>query len=232
MKKLTIIIPIYNEEKTLNEIVRKVQAVYLPAINKEIIIVDDSSKDKSKEIMHILAKRYGNIKLFYHEKNAGKGAAIRTGIKNITGDYMVIQDGDLEYNPHEFKKLIKPLLSGESEVVYGSRVMGHIHGFKISSHYYGNLFLSFVTGLLYGQKITDMETCYKMMSVRAVKSVNLKANRFDIEPEITAKLIKAGFKIKELPIDYNSRSFEEGKKITWKDGVVALFTLVKYRFFD
>ena len=145
---------------------------------------------------------------------------------------MVIQDGDLEYNPEELNKLIIPLIENTADVVYGSRVLGKIKGFKISSHYYGNLFLSLVTSLLYGKKITDMETCYKMMKREVAKNIRIKSNRFDIEPEITAKIIKKGYRFKERPIEYNSRSFEEGKKITWKDGLKALFVLLKYRFTD
>jgi len=224
--------PIYNEERTLFEIVEKVQKVVLNLIDKEIIIVDDASRDKSNEIIERLMRKYKNIKYFKHDTNKGKGAAIRTGIQHISGDYVVIQDGDLEYNPNDFKKLLKPIFDGKAEVVYGSRIMGSIEGFKIPTHYYGNLFLSFLTRILYGQKITDMETCYKMMTKKLIKSLHLRSNHFDIEPEITAKIIKRGYKILEIPISYKARSFMEGKKINWKDGIIAIFTLVLYRFFD
>lgn len=231
-QKLSILMPIYNEEKTLVQIMEKVQEADLDSIEKEIIAINDSSKDNSKNIILNLMKKYKNIRYYEHKKNKGKGAAIRTGMKYFTGDYLVIQDGDLEYNPKDFKRLLKPILEGRADVVYGSRVLGNITGFKIPSHYYGNMFLSFITRLLYGRNITDMETCYKMMKREVVLNINLKADRFDIEPEITAKIIKKKYKIIEIPINYNSRSFLEGKKISWKDGIKALFILFKYRFFD
>lgn len=231
-EKLSIVIPVYNEEKTIAEIIKKVQAVKIPDIIKEIIIVNDYSKDRSFEIITKLSKRYKNIKYYNHKENKGKGAALRTGFLHATGDYVVIQDADLEYNPEDFKRLIIPIRNGEADVVYGSRMLGKIGGFQITSHYYGNLFLSFVTRLLYNNKITDMETCYKMIRKDVLKNLNLKSNSFDIEPEITAKIIKKGYKIIEIPINYKSRSFLEGKKIHWDDGLLALITLVKYRFLD
>lgn len=231
-KVLSIVIPVYNEEKTISLIVKRVQQVKIEGVTKRIIIVNDASTDNSEKIIKKLMKTYKNISLFKHEHNRGKGAAVRTGFKKASGDFVVIQDGDLEYNPQEFNLLIKPLLQGKAEVVYGSRVLGKIKGFNLPSHYYGNLFLSFVTRLLYHRRITDMETCYKMMRIEALEGLNLRSNKFDIEPEITAKLIKKGCIIKEVPIGYNSRSFEEGKKITWKDGLKALYILVKYRIFD
>ncbi|MEK6873865.1 MAG: glycosyltransferase family 2 protein [Nanoarchaeota archaeon] len=231
-EKLSIVIPVYNEEKTLREIVKKVQAVKIPNITKEIIIVNDYSKDNSFEIITKLAKKYKNIKYYNHKENKGKGAALRTGFSHISGDYIIIQDADLEYNPEDFKRLLIPIRNGEADVVYGSRMLGKIGGFQITSHYYGNLFLSLVTRVLYGNKITDMETCYKMMKREVIKSLKLRANSFDIEPEITAKIIKKGYKIIEIPINYKSRSFLEGKKIHWDDGFFAMITLIKYRFFD
>lgn len=231
-KLISIIVPVYNEEKTLPKIIDKISSVNIGNLDKEIIIVNDASKDSSKEIILDLVRKNKNIRYYEHQKNMGKGAALRTGFKHAKGDVITIQDGDLEYDPKDFAKLIKPILEENAEVVYGSRMLGHIRGFQIPSHYYGNLFLSFTTRALYGQKITDMETCYKMMKKDVLKSLNLKSNKFDIEPEITAKIIKKGYKIKEIPIDYNSRSFAQGKKITWKDGFQAMITLLKYRFFD
>ena len=231
-KTLSIIMPVYNEEKTLAQIVDKVQITKIGGVKKELIIVNDASTDASDKIIKELIKKYSNIHYYQHSVNLGKGAAVRTGFKKFTGDFVVIQDGDLEYNPEELNKLIIPLIENTADVVYGSRVLGKIKGFKISSHYYGNLFLSLVTSLLYGKKITDMETCYKMMKREVAKNIRIKSNRFDIEPEITAKIIKKGYRFKERPIEYNSRSFEEGKKITWKDGLKALFVLLKYRFTD
>lgn len=230
--KLSIIVPVYNEELTLNTIINKVQKVDLGNIEKEIIIVNDSSFDKTQDIINDLKLKHKNIYSFTHINNKGKGAAIRTGLKHFTGDIIIIQDGDLEYNPEDFKRLITPILERKSKVVYGSRLLGKVSGFNIPSHYYGNKLLSFITKLLYKQNITDMETCYKMMTKEVVKKLNLKSNKFDIEPEITSKIIKNNYKILEIPINYNCRSFKEGKKITWKDGFIAIYTLFKYKFFN
>src|SRR3989338_5490521 len=230
--KLSIIIPVYNESKTIKQIIERVQKVNLNNIRKELIVVNDCSKDNSKEIIRKLTRKYKNIMFFNHEKNLGKGAAIRTGLKHFTGNLIIIQDGDLEYDPNEYKRLIKPILEKKSEVVYGSRLLGKIKGFNIPTHYLGNKILSLFTTLLYFRKITDMETCYKLMTKDVVNSLRLRARRFDFEPEITAKIIKKGYKIIEIPINYNSRSFQEGKKITWRDGVKALYYLIKYRFTD
>ncbi len=230
-KKISIIVPVYNEEKTIEEIIKKVNQVQLP-LEKEIIIVNDASEDNTQEKIKNLKKIYPNIKYFVHRKNFGKGAAIRTGLKHSSGDVIVIQDADLEYNPEEFKKLLKPILENKTEVVFGSRLLGKLTGFNIPLHYYGNKLLTFLTSILYHKKITDMETCYKMMTKKVVESLNLKSYRFDIEPEITAKLLKNKIKIVEIPISYDCRSFKEGKKITWKDGIVAIYTLLKYRLFN
>jgi len=230
--KLSIIVPVYNEEKTIEELIKKVQKVYLKDIKKEIIIVDDFSKDNTNLIVQKIIKEYKNIKLITQKKNKGKGAAIRTALNHISGDLVIIQDGDLEYNPEEYKNLLKPIINDNAKVVYGSRLKGKIKGFDIPSHYLGNKLLSLVTTLLYFQKITDMETCYKLMRSEVIKSIKLRATRFDFEPEITAKIIKKGYKIYEVPITYNSRSFKEGKKINWKDGIKAIFYLLKYRFSD
>jgi len=229
--KLSIIIPVYNEEKTLQKIVQRVVAVDLGKIDKEIIIVDDASTDKTLEIIKELKLKNKDIKVYSHEKNKGKGAAIRTALKYITGDIFVIQDGDLEYNPENFKRLIHPILEKKFKVVYGSRMLGKRTGFVFYSYYFGNKLLSLLTKILYFQNITDMETCYKVISIDVLKKIfPLESNSFDIEPEITAKIIMAGYKILELPINYHCRSFEEGKKIRWKDGVVAIYKLIKYRF--
>jgi len=224
--------PVYNEEKTIEKIVEKVQNVNLGKIKKELIVINDGSKDKTREIIQNLMKKYKNIRLLNQNTNQGKGAAIRAGLKNFDGDILVIQDGDLEYNPEDFKRLIKPILDDKAKVVYGSRVLGKIKGFQIFHHYIGNLGLSLITSLLYLRRISDMETGYKMMTKDVIKNIGLKAKRFDFEPEITAKIIKKGYKIIEVPIIYNSRSFQEGKKITVKDGIIALYYLLKYRFFN
>ena len=229
METLSIIIPIYNEEKTLEELVKRVQKVKLP-LKKELILVNDCSKDKSSLIINNIKKKYKNIISLEHKINKGKGAAIKTGLKKSTGDIIMIQDADLEYNPEEIKKLITPILEGKAKVVYGSRLMGKVTGFSIRSHYYGNLFLSLMTRILYNQKITDMETCYKVMAREVIWALKIGSNRFNFEPEITAKIIKKRYKILELPINYNCRSFREGKKITWRDGIIAIYTLLKCRF--
>ncbi len=224
--KLSIVMPVYNEEKTLIEILKKIKSL---DIDKEIVIVDDGSTDKTKDILNTINNEY--IKIFFHDKNQGKGAAIRTGLKHVTGDVVVIQDADLEYNPNEFYNMLD-LIKTEHDVVYGSRMIGKLTGFKIKSHYLGNKLLSLITTILYFNKITDMETCYKMFKKEVIDGMQLKSNSFNIEPEITAKILKRGYKIKEIPISYNCRSFEEGKKINWKDGVKAIYYLVKYRFFN
>ncbi len=224
--------PLYNEENTLYKIMDKLQNTNILDLDKEIIIVNDASKDNTKKIIHDLMKKHSNIKYLEHSKNKGKGAAIKTAQSYVSGDYVTIQDGDLEYNPQDFNELIKPIIDGKTNVVYGSRMKGKITGFQIPSHYYGNLFLSSVTRILYGQKITDMETCYKMMRADIFKGLNLKSNRFNIEPEITAKLAKKKHNIMEIPINYISRSFSEGKKIHWNDGLSAIIALFKYRFFN
>lgn len=225
--KLSIIVPVYNEEKTFEKILDRVRAVPLK-VKKEIIIVDDFSNDSTREILKKI--KDPGITIIYHEKNQGKGSAVRTGIRHATGDIIIIQDADLEYSPEEYPKLIQPILDGKTKVVYGSRYKGNITGPNLISHLYGNKILTFITKILYLQNISDMETCYKVFKKEVLEGIKLKAKRFDFEPEITAKIIKKGYKIYEVPITYRSRLFDEGKKITWKDGIKALFYLIKYRF--
>lgn len=230
MKKLTIIIPVYNEVKTVRTIVKRVQDARLP-VKKEIIIVDDFSTDGTRDVLRGIK----GAKIFYHSENRGKGAALRTGFEHATGDIITIQDADLEYDPNEFAKLLKPILEGKAKVVYGSRFKGRPFSYQaiaIPTHYVGNRFLSLVTTLLYGQWVSDMETCYKMFTREVLQKLNLKSNRFEIEPEITAKILKKGFRITEVPIVYHPRKWNEGKKINWRDGIKALCCLIKYRFRD
>jgi len=224
--KLSVIIPVFNEKNTIEQILQRVSNV---PIEKEIIIVDDCSTDGSREIIKSITNR--NVKPVFQEKNQGKGAAIRTGIEHATGDMLIIQDADLEYDPKDYVKLLQPIITGEADVVYGSRFLGAAKSMS-GLHYFGNKLLTLATNILFGTALTDMETCYKMMKTPIIKNIKLRANRFDFEPEITAKLLKKGVKIKELPINYEGRSWTEGKKITWRDGVAALASLIKFRFID
>lgn len=232
MLKLSVIIPVYNEEKTIKKIVAKVKKVQLKNIQKEIIIVDDYSSDNTRSILKNVSNK--SLKILFHKKNMGKGAAIKTGLKNSTGDIILIQDADLEYSPNNYGELLKPITNNKTKVVYGSRLDSIRKNIKnmYKLHYIGNLFLTLMTNLLYGARITDMETGYKVFRREVIKSINLKANRFDFEPEVTSKILKKGYKIVEVPINFIGRKFDEGKKITWKDGVQAMYYLLKYRFFD
>jgi len=235
--KLSIIIPAYNEEKTIMAVVEKVLLVKLP-LEKEIILVDDCSRDGTLKVMKALARNHQAISFFHHEVNKGKGASIITGLSHASGDIILIQDADLEYNPNDYSTLLSPLLSGKADVVYGSRFLGKNykllgHGrIMLPLHYIGNRALTLITNLLFGSNITDMETCYKVLRRSILKKFTLRAKRFDFEPEITAKILKNGYNILEVPITFKPRSFEEGKKITWRDGLRAGAYLLKYRFFD
>ncbi|HIH38473.1 glycosyltransferase family 2 protein [Candidatus Woesearchaeota archaeon] len=225
--KLSIIIPAYNEEKFIKKVVGIVKKVDLGKIEKEIIIVNDASKDNTGNII----QKIKGVKILNHKVNQGKGAAIRTGLQHATGDIVLIQDADLEYDPNEYPKLIQPIIQGHADIVYGSRFTAS-HNPKYRLYYLGNKFLTLLTNILYGARITDMETCYKVMKKDVIKGMKLRANRFDFEPEITAKLLKQKKKIIEVPITYHCRDFAEGKKITWKDGMLAVWYLIKYRFVD
>jgi len=228
--KLSVIVPVYNEKDSIKEILEKVQCVSPgEGIEKEIVVVDDCSTDGTTEILKNITDK--NISVLFHGKNQGKGAAIRTGIGKVGGDFIVIQDADLEYDPSDYPRLLKPILSGEADVVYGSRFSGKSESMS-RLHYFGNKLLTVLTNVLYGTALTDMETCYKMVKAPIMKSLKLRANRFDFEPEITSKLLKKKVRIKEIPIAYKGREWSEGKKITWRDGIAALWSLVKYRFTD
>ena len=222
--KLSVVVPIYNERKSLLDIVQKIQGV---AINKEIILVDDFSTDGTRDLLRGLANQ--GLMILYHEKNMGKGAALRTGFQHATGDYVIVQDADLEYDPNDYPKLLQPILEGKADVVYGSRFSGNRSN-MMSLHSFGNQFLTWMTNLLYRTAITDMETCYKLFKRPTIQGIKIECNRFNFEPEITAKILKRGLRIVEVPISYSGRSFSEGKKITWRDGFSAIWTLVKYRF--
>lgn len=229
IKKLSIVIPVYNEKNTIAELLNKVEAVDLGAIEKEIIIVDDGSKDGTRDILKNFENKY---KVICQPKNMGKGAAVRAGFAVASGDFVVIQDADLEYDPNDFKKMLA--LAGEknADVIYGSRRLGSA-GKKNEkagwSYYLGGVFLSFLTNLLYGTKITDEPTCYKMVSKKVLDKIKLEADGFEFCPEITAKICRLKIPIYEVPISYFPRSAQEGKKIKWKDGFIAVWTLIKNR---
>lgn len=225
--KLTIIVPVYNERNTIKEILRRVRAVDLGEIAKEIIVVDDASTDGSADILKM--EEDSTIKVLHHPKNMGKGAAVRTGLEHMTGDFMVIQDADLEYDPEDYRALLAPMLKKKAEVVYGSRFSGE-HRDMLFWHMLGNKLLSLATNILYNTTISDMETCYKMFWRGALEGITIKSNGFNFEPEITAKILKKRIRVYEVPISYAGREYKEGKKITWKDGFLAFWTLIKYRF--
>jgi len=228
VNKLTIIIPVFNEEKTLAEIVERVQKAPLP-LEKELLIVNDASVDGTRAILDSLEG--GNVRVFHHAVNQGKGAAIRTAQAHVTGDLVVVQDADLEYYPEEYGLLAAPILDGRADVTYGTRFLG-THRVFLYWHYLGNRFITWVTNVLYNTMLSDMETCFKMCRAEIFTGMTLETNRFGFEPEFTAKVFKRQCKVYEVPISYNGRGYEEGKKITWRDGVAALYFLLKYRFID
>ena len=225
--EISVLIPVYNEKDTILEVVRRVQE---QPFDKEIIIVDDHSNDGTRELLRG-AEWPPNVKVLYHEKNRGKGAAIRTGVPSATKEIIIIQDADLEYNPADFGVVLQPILDGVADVVYGSRFLGTHRSFMLH-HYLGNKLLTLITNVLYNNILTDMETGYKAFRAPILKSVRIRSNRFDFEPEITAKVLKKGYRIYETPIYYAGRDYAEGKKITWRDGFAAMWALIRFRFID
>ncbi len=228
MNKVSILIPVYNEVSTLEEILKKVETTDFCGLEKEIILIDDYSTDGTRDLYEKFP-----YKVLYHEYNQGKGAALRDGFKEATGDIIVIQDADLEYDPVDYAPLIQLILDGKADVCYGTRLAGGKPSRSFMfTHFLGNKFLSLLTNILYGSTLTDMETCYKAFKADFIKGIQIKSNRFDFEPEITAKILKRGARLYELPVSYYGREFSEGKKITWKDGIQAIWALIKFRFVD
>jgi glycosyltransferase involved in cell wall biosynthesis len=227
-RKLSVIVPVYDERNTVVEIVRRMRAVDL-ALDLEILVVDDGSTDGTRDVLRQLAD--STVRVITHERNQGKGAAIRSGLAQVTGDLVLIQDADLEYDPQDWPKLLAPIMTGKAQVVYGSRFTGERRN-MLFLHWIGNRFLSLTTNVLYNTTLSDMETCYKLVDRSLMLELGLRSNRFDIEPEITAKILRRRIRIYEVPISYTGREFDEGKKITWRDGFAALWALAKFRFAD
>jgi glycosyltransferase involved in cell wall biosynthesis len=226
---LSVIIPVFNERETVEEIIRRVQAVQV-GLDKEIIIVDDASQDGTRQILENLEAP--NLKILYHSKNKGKGAALRTGFSHTKGDIILIQDADLEYNPQDYPKLLEPILDGRADVVYGSRFLGSPHRVLFFWHYVGNKILTTLSNMISNLNLNDMETCYKVFKREILERIKLRSNRFGFEPEFTIKVAKLKYRIYEVPISYSGRDYSEGKKIGWKDGIAAIFHIIRYKFFD
>ncbi|MGH9708983.1 MAG: glycosyltransferase family 2 protein [Candidatus Acidiferrales bacterium] len=244
---VSVIIAAYNERNFIEEILRRVQAV---GVTHEIVVVDDGSTDGTREWlaeMHRLQQsgeteaeilegrarlRLSGIRFLFQERNQGKGAALRRGFAEASGDILLVQDADLEYDPREYAKLIEPILDGRADVVYGSRFLGGPQRVHFFWHYVGNKFLTLLSDIVTNLKISDMETCYKVFRREVIQGMRLRSNRFGFEPEVTARVAKGRWRIYEVPISYAGRSYEEGKKITWRDGVVTLFAILRYHFFD
>jgi glycosyltransferase involved in cell wall biosynthesis len=230
LRKLTIVVPVFNERNTLVEVLRRMRAVELPdGIEKEIIVVDDGSTDGTRDVLRQLGD--STVRVVLLDENQGKGAALRAGFAHATGEFVLVQDADLEYDPEDWPKLLNPVMRGRARVVYGSRFTGERRNMLLL-HWIGNRFLSMTTNVLYNTTLSDMETCYKLIERTLIEEMKLQSNRFDIEAEMSAKILKRGVRIYEVPISYSGREFDEGKKITWRDGFSALWTLVKYRIRD
>lgn len=225
MKKLSIIVPVYNEQHTIDEILCRIEATTVPGWSKEIIVVDDGSTDRTKAILKSWEKK---VRIIYKVKNEGKGSALSIAFGKATGDIILIQDADLEYSPKDYPILLAPFDNPQVDVVYGSRFLGpHLSTMYIYAQ--GNKFVTLVTNLLFNTNITDMETGYKVFRRKVLEGITIRSKRFDVEPELTVKVLKKGYQIYEVPISYYGRKFSEGKKLTWRDGVVALWTLIKFR---
>ena len=225
-RTLSVIVPVYNERTTVAEIVRRVRAVEVPLV-VDVVVVDDGSSDGTDKVLAAIED--STVRVITHERNQGKGAAIRTGLAHAHGDLILVQDADLEYDPDDWPRLLDPILKHKAVVVYGSRFTGERKNMLVL-HWLGNRFLSLVTNLLYSSTLSDMETCYKLFDRRVIEGLTVISNRFDFEPEITAKVLRRGYRIYEVPISYAGREPDEGKKITWRDGFGAVRALVRFRF--
>jgi glycosyltransferase involved in cell wall biosynthesis len=249
MMKLSVVIPVYNELPYISLLLEKIKNVSLDGIQKEIVVVDDCSTDGTREYLKNLISSsntenqntpsihsgvshgYGELKIFFQEKNFGKGAALRRGFKESSGDIIVIQDADLEYDPKDYSKLLEPIKGNLADVIYGSRFLGGPHRVLYFWHYVGNKILTLLSNILTNLNLTDMETCYKLFRKEVIESIDIEEDRFGFEPEITAKVAKGGWRIYETPISYSGRTYAEGKKINWKDGIRAIWCIIKYNFF-
>ena len=227
--KLSVVMPVFNEVQTIEEILARVQAA---PFEKEIVVVDDYSTDGTVDLLRRIAAQSENIRAFYHDRNRGKGAALRTGFAHVSGDVVIIQDADLEYDPREYPKMLEPILDGRADVVYGSRFLGGPHRVLFFWHYVGNQFLTLLSNMMSNLNLTDMETCYKAFRREVLTGLALKSDRFGFEPEFTAKVAKRKYRIYEVPISYSGRTYEEGKKINWKDGVAAIVAIIRFRLRD
>jgi len=226
--RLSVIIPCYNEKDTVAKVIERVRKVGLA---HEIVVVDDGSTDGTREVLDGI-DRQGDLKVIHHPYNQGKGAAVRTGFNAAIGEILLIQDADLEYDPRDYPVLLRPIEEGIAQVVYGSRFLGGPRKAMFFWNMVANRTLTFITNLLYNAILSDMETCYKVFRAEVIKGIPLRSRRFDFEPEVTAKVLKRGYRIYEVPISYNGREWNEGKKISWKDGVIALWILLRYRVTD
>ena len=223
---LSVIVPVFNERRTVGEVIRRIRTVELP-VAIEVIVVDDGSTDGTDKVLAAVGD--STVRVVSYRQNRGKGAAIRTGMESVRGDLVLIQDADLEYDPEDWSKLLEPVLRGKAQVVYGSRFTGERRN-MMPLHWIGNRFLSLVTNVLYSSTLSDMETCYKLFDRRVLDGLTIESDRFEFEPEITAKVLRRGYRIYEVPISYAGREVDEGKKITWRDGLGAVIALVKFRF--
>ncbi|HKY32804.1 MAG TPA: glycosyltransferase family 2 protein [Candidatus Polarisedimenticolia bacterium] len=228
--RLSVVMPVYNEKAFVKGIIEKVLSVHLPGIERELIVVNDCSKDGTREVLESLD--LPGVRVFHHEQNRGKGAALRTGFAQATGDIILVQDADMEYNPEEYPVLLKPILDGHADVVYGSRFLSGPHRVHLFWHMVGNKILTLLSNMMSNLNLTDMETCYKVFRRDVLRGITLRSDRFGFEPEFTLKVARGGWRVYEVPISYHGRDYAEGKKIGWKDGVSAVYTIIKYRLMD